>query len=97
MKTTTMLLSLTEEIKNNFKIVCKSLGTKPMRTVLILMERFGNGQIDALPILEDYKKYTQADIQLKTNRLLTHRINGKQAHEIHKTKLLTNSINSDNI
>jgi antitoxin component of RelBE/YafQ-DinJ toxin-antitoxin module len=97
MKFTTMFLKFDEKVKTNFDNICHSLGIKPMRVVMVLIERFGLGQIDAMPIIEDCKKFNETDIQLKTNRLLTHRINGKQAHEIHKTKHLTNSIKSDNI
>ena len=69
-----------------------------MRTMLILMDRFGDGKIDALPIIEDYKTFKGDEKITKTNRILKYRIDGKQAYKINsKNKNLTDTTISDNI
>jgi len=65
-----------------------------MRVVLILVERFGNGKIDALPIIEDYKDFKATDKTKKIDRLLKYRIDGTEAYKINKKNKKSLKINN---
>ena len=56
-----IVLKVDEDIKKKFYKLCYSLNITPMRTMLILMDRFASGKIDAMPILEDYKLFKTED------------------------------------
>lgn len=93
-----IVLKVDKQIKKKFYDLCYSLKITPMRTMLILMDRFGDGKIDALPIIEDYKTFKGDEKITKTNRILKYRIDGKQAYKINsKNKNLTDTTISDNI
>lgn len=93
-----IVLRLDKAIKKKFYDLCHSLKITPMRTMLILMDRFADGKIDALPIVEDYKNFKNNETDKKSQRLLKYRIDGKKAYQINKkNKDLTDNITSDNI
>lgn len=86
MENKTLILTLPKQDKEEFYKLCKLLEMKPMRVLLILMGKFVNGEIDALPIIKEFKAYKQQDFSNRGIRLLKNRINGKQAYNIHKEK-----------
>lgn len=83
---TTILIETTKEVKKVFYSNCYSLGVTPMRIILILMKRFIEGQINVMPILEDYEEFKNEDIKNRTQRLLVNRIDGDKAHRINIKK-----------
>lgn len=84
-------LRIEKVLKNDFYNICRSFSMTPMRTILILIKRFAEGHIDALPIIEEYKVFKTDEIDRKTQRILRHRIDGKQAYKINaKKKLIVN-------
>lgn len=93
-----IVLRLDKAIKKKFYDLCHSLKITPMRTMLILMDRFADGKIDALPIVEDYKNFKNSETDKKSQRLLKYRIDGKKAYQINKkNKNLTGDLTSDKI
>jgi antitoxin component of RelBE/YafQ-DinJ toxin-antitoxin module len=79
------------KLKANFYLVCKSLDITPMRTILILIERFSDGKIDAMPIVEDYKNFDVQDKLDRKNRMLVYRIDGGKAYRLNQKNKNDNS------
>lgn len=91
-----IVLKVDKVIKKKFYDLCHELKITPMRTMLILMERFARGKIDALPVIEDFRRFKSEENQRKTQRILKYRIDGKQAYKINrKKKDLTDNTSSD--
>lgn len=87
MENKNLLLSLPKKDKEEFYKLCKTLELKPMRVILILMGKFVDGTIDAMPVIQAFKDYKEGDISNKTIMLLKNRITGKQAYKIHMERL----------
>lgn len=84
--TVNLVIKIEKNLKKEYYTTCNSLGIKPMRATLILIEHFAKGKINALPILEEYKTFRYSDKDRKIIRLLKNRINGDKAFKIHKKK-----------
>jgi len=83
-KTVNLVTKIKPELKKTYYDLCHSIGLTPMRTTLILIERFASGKIDALPVLQNYKDWKYTEKYAKTKRLLKYRIDGSESK---KTKV----------
>lgn len=81
-----MVVKVDKKVKQSFYHLCHSLNLTPMRTMLILIERFANGQIDATPIMSDYATFKEREKITKTNRILKYRIDGGKAYAINQIR-----------
>ena len=81
-----IVIKIDKTIKEKFYDICHSFNITPMRTILILISRFADGKIDALPIIEDYKAFKEQEVINKTQRILKYRIDGSSAYKINKAK-----------
>jgi len=79
-----IVLKVDKKVKKKFYDLCYSLNLTPMRTMLILMDRFADGKIDAMPILEDFKNFKAEEKIRKSKRILKYRIDGDIAYKINK-------------
>lgn len=84
--TVNVVIKIAPQVKKRFYDLCKSLGLTPMRTILILIERFASGKIDALPILEDFKQFKATEKSNKVKRILKYRVSGTEAYKINKER-----------
>lgn len=93
-----IVLKVDKEQKKKFYDLCHGFNMTPMRTMLILMDRFSDGKLDAMPILQEYKEFKASETDRKSQRLLRYRIDGNQAYKINKkNKVLTSGLTSDKI
>lgn len=81
-----IILSVDNKLKKEFYKLTAANNMSAMRTMIILMERFTNGLIDTLPIIQDYQAFRTDEIDKKTKMLLKHRIHGGTAFQINKQK-----------
>lgn len=81
-----IVIKIENKLKDSFYKSCYSLNITPMRAILILIERFNTGNINAMPIVEDYKSFKEKDREDKLFRLLKYRIDGKEAYEINSKR-----------
>ena len=81
-----LVIKMEQKAKDMFYTTCKTLGVTPMRTVLIMIKKFANGEFDAMPIIKTYKEFYEDNKDCRTQRLLKYRIDGGQAFRIHQKR-----------
>ena len=79
-----LLIILDKKLKDKFYGFCHELKMTPMRTIIILIQLFIEGQINSKEVLSRYNSFYQVIHQDRLKNLKENRVSGDVAHKINK-------------